>query len=59
MSISICYAVIYILEACILWQYCRNLFSSKYTKQQEAVFLFLGYSVLFAGSFLIITDSTL
>lgn len=26
MSISICYAVIYILEACILWQYCRNLF---------------------------------
>ena len=51
MSISICYAVIYILEACILWQYCRNLFSSKYTKQQEAVFLFLGYSVLFAGSF--------
>lgn len=51
MSISICYAVIYILEACILWQYCRNLFSSKYTRQQEAVFLFLGYSVLFAGSF--------
>lgn len=51
MSISICYAFIYILEACILWQYCRNLFSSKYSRQQEAVFLFLGYSVLFAGSF--------
>ena len=50
MSISICYAVIYILEAFILWQYCRNLFSSKYTRQQEAMFLFLGYSVLFAGS---------
>lgn len=51
MSISICYAVIYILEACILWQYCRNLFPSKYTRQGEAVFLFTGYSVLFAGSF--------
>lgn len=51
MSVSICYAVIYILEACILWQYCRNLFSSKYTRQCEAAVLFLGYSVLFAGSF--------
>lgn len=51
MSVNICYAVIYILEACILWQYCRNLFSSKYTKQAEAVFLFTGYSILFAGSF--------
>ena len=51
MSISICYSVIYILEACILWQYCRNLFASKYTRQQEAMFLFLGYSILFAGSF--------
>lgn len=51
MSISICYAIIYILEACILWQYCRNLFSLKCTRQQEAVFLFLGYSILFAASF--------
>lgn len=51
MPVSICYAVIYILEACILWQYCRNLFSSKYSGQVEAIFLFLGYSVLFAGSF--------
>lgn len=51
MSISFCYAVIYILEACILWQYCRNLFPSKYPKQVEAVCLFLGYSVLYAGSF--------
>ena len=51
MSISICYAIIYILEACILWQYCRNLFSSKYSRQVEAVLLFSGYSILFAGSF--------
>ena len=51
MPVRICYAVIYILEACILRQYCRNLFSSKYSGQLEAVFLFVGYSVLFAGSF--------
>lgn len=51
MAISICYAVIYILEACILWQYGRNLFSSKFPRQGEAAILFLGYSVLFAGSF--------
>jgi len=51
MSIHICYAVIYILEVCILWQYCRNLFTSKYTRQREAAILFVGYSVLFAGSF--------
>ena len=51
MSIIICYAVIYFLEACIFWQYCRNLFPSKYTRKVEAVLLLLGYSVLFAGSF--------
>lgn len=51
MWVIMCYAAVYILEACILWQYCRNLFPSKYTRQQEAVFLFLGYSVLFAASF--------
>lgn len=51
MSISICYAAIYILEACILWQYCRNLFPSKYTKQCEAISLFTGYCILFIGSF--------
>ena len=50
MSISICYVVIYILEACIVWQYCRNLFSSKYTRQGEVVIMFLGYSVLYIGS---------
>lgn len=49
---SICYAVVYILEAFILWQYCRNLFSSKYTRLSEAIFLFAGYFLLFAGSFI-------
>lgn len=28
MSITICYAVIFLLEACILLQYCRNLFTA-------------------------------
>ena len=51
MWIMMCYAAVYILEACILWQYCRNLFPSKYPRQGEAVFLFIGYSILFAGSF--------
>lgn len=51
MSINICYAVIYILEACILWQYCRNLFSPKHTRHKEAMCLFLGYFILFIGSF--------
>lgn len=46
-----CYAAVYILEACILWQYCSNLFSSKSPRQGEAVFLFTGYSILFFGSF--------
>ena len=51
MLVSICYAIVYMLEACILWQYCRNLFSSKYTRRLEAVFLFIGYAIQFAGSF--------
>ena len=51
MWIMMCYAAVYILEACILWQYCRNLFSSKYPRQGEAAFLFTGYSILFFGSF--------
>lgn len=51
MWVMICYAAVYILEAFILWQYCWNLFPSKYSRCEEAVFLFTGYSVLFAGSF--------
>lgn len=51
MWIMMCYAAVYILEACILWQYCSNLFSSKSPRQGEAVFLFTGYSILFFGSF--------
>lgn len=50
MIITACYIVIYILEACILWQYCKNLFQSKYNSKTEALILFLGYSILFLGS---------
>lgn len=50
MSIRVCYMIIYILEACILWQYCRNLFLSKHTRQSETFVLFFCYSLLYAGS---------
>lgn len=50
MSIRVCYIIIYILEACILWQYCRNLFPSKHSRQREAVTLFFCYSILYIGS---------
>lgn len=50
MSIRVCYIIIYILEACILWQYCRNLFPSKYSRQREAITLFFCYSILYIGS---------
>lgn len=50
MSIMICYIIIYILEACILWQYCQNLFPAKYTRQREAIVLFLCYSVIYIAS---------
>lgn len=50
MLIKICYIVIYILEACILWQYCKNLFPSKYSGQWEAFALLFCYSLLFACS---------
>ncbi len=51
MSIRLCYLVIYILEACIFWQYCRNLFSSKYSRRREAFALLFCYSLLYIGVF--------
>lgn len=51
MSIRLCYLVIYILEACIFWQYCRNLFSSKYSMRREAFALLFCYSLLYIGAF--------
>lgn len=51
MSITICYAVIYFLEACILLQYCRNLFTGKRSAAFRITALTVGYFILFAGSF--------
>lgn len=51
MAIKICYLVIYMLEAGILWQYCRTLFLSKYSRSQEALALLVCYSLLYVGSF--------
>lgn len=50
MAVTICYFIIYIFEACIIWQYCKNLFSPKYTIQREIAALFLSYSILFVCS---------
>ena len=46
---KVCYIIIYLLEACIFWQYCQRLFQSKYTRQREAVVLFFFYTILYAG----------
>lgn len=47
MTVKICYIIIYIFEACILLQYCKNLFSPKYTWKKEIPVLFFSYSLLF------------
>ena len=52
MYINICYAIIYILGAYILWQYCKNLFPSKYSGKIEGVIMFSGHLILYAGSFI-------
>lgn len=51
MTITICYAVIYFLEACILLQYCRNLFTGKRSAAFRITALTVGYFILFVGSF--------
>ena len=52
MSIIICYAIIYILEACIFSQYCQNLFSSKIQAKYKTFFFFFSYLFLFVASLL-------
>ena len=47
MAVKICYIIIFIFEACILLQYCKNLFSPKYTWKREIPVLFFSYSLLF------------
>lgn len=50
MWITSCNAAVCVLEAFIFCQYCRNLFSSEYPEYMEAVFISVGYGVLFAVS---------
>lgn len=52
MEITICYMIIYIIEAFILWQYCSDLFTPKYSKKTEGFILFIAYIILFLLSFL-------
>lgn len=47
MAVKICYIIIFIFEACILLQYCKNLFSPKYTWKREIPVLLFSYSLLF------------
>lgn len=52
MENTICYIIIYILEAFILQQYCAELFYSRHTKKTEYFLLFVTYTILFFISLL-------
>lgn len=47
MAVNICYMIIYFFEACILVQYCKNLFLPKYSRKIEIPVLFFSYAFLF------------
>ena len=46
----ISYAIIYIVEALIAWQYFSSVFISKYSKKTTALVLTLSYAIMFAIS---------
>lgn len=50
MLTNLCYFIIYILEACILWQYCKNIFTPSHTRQTRFFVLSFCYLLLFLGS---------
>lgn len=50
MEIKICYVIIYIIEAFILWQYCSNLFKARYGKWIEGISFTTFYTILFIVS---------
>lgn len=52
MKILLCYVIIYLVEALILWLYCNDLFIPKYTVRRTALTLFVLYSLLFGLSML-------
>ena len=47
LEIIICYLLIYIIEALILWQYCSNIFSAKYSSFINSFFALLAYIIPF------------
>ena len=47
MEILLCYIIIYLVEALILWLYCNDLFTPRYTARRTALSLFVLYSILF------------
>lgn len=47
MDILICYIIIYIVEAWILWHYCSRMFSFKHSKRTACLSLILLYIALF------------
>lgn len=46
MEIYICYFLLYLIEALILWQYASNLFRPKFNKLRESLFLTCIYIIL-------------
>ena len=63
MELTICYCIIYLIEALILWQYATNLLRPKYNRCYEGLLLLCLYSILLfifsEQSFLINTTSFL
>uniref|UniRef100_UPI00405751AA sensor histidine kinase n=1 Tax=Agathobacter sp. TaxID=2021311 RepID=UPI00405751AA len=51
MELIICYAIIYLIEAIILWQYCSNIFYSKLSKHKALFFSIIFYIVPFLTVF--------
>lgn len=52
MEVLLCYVIIYFVEALILWLYCNDLFTSKYSLRRTFLALFSLYGVLFSLSLL-------
>ena len=46
MELTICYCIIYLIEALILWQYATNLLRPKYNRCYEGLLLLCLYSIL-------------
>lgn len=52
MEVIVCYIVIYFVEALIIWLYCNDLFTAKYSVRRTFAALSLCYSLLFFLSLL-------